>query len=121
MSTEEQQRLEMLEAERNLPINSAGLRGKLIGLLNKGDVDSAKQMFATHAKEADDAIKQLNTSTHTVMKRANKTREGKPDYETCKLPRALQSIINKVINFIMFGNPLKFTLENRAEDRKSVV
>ncbi len=116
MSTEEQQRLEMLEAERNLPINSAGLRGKLIGLLNKGDVDSAKQMFATHAKEADDAIKQLNTSTHTVMKRANKTREGKPDYETCKLPRALQSIINKVINFMMFGNPLKFTLENRAEE-----
>ena len=50
------------------------------------------------------------------MKRANKTREGKPDYETCKLPRALQSIINKVISFMMFGNPLKFTLENRAEE-----
>ena len=101
----------MLEAERGLPINSVGLRAKLVSLLDSGNVDVAKQMFATHAQEADSAIKQHNTSTHTIMSRANKTREGKPDYETCKLPRALQSIINKVINFMMFGNPLKFTLE----------
>ena len=120
MNTEEQKRLIMLETERSMPINSTGLRSKLICLLENGDVDTAKNMFTTRAKDADKAILQLNTSTHVIMSRPNKNREGKMDYETCKLPRPLQSIINKINNFMMFGNPLKFTLENNADETEEL-
>ena len=113
----EQERLTALEQERSLPINSTGLRARLISLLDAGNVEAAKKMFATHSVEADAAIKQLNTQSHKIMSRPNKQRENKPDYEVCKLPRNLQVIINKIGNYMMFGNPLQFTLENDASER----
>lgn len=116
MNTTEQQLLDTLQQERNLPLEHTGLRSKLIDYLERREVDTARMMFATHAGEADEAIKQLNSRTHKVLERPDKQRTNKPDYETCKLPRGLQDIINKIANYMMFGNPLKFTLANKTEE-----
>lgn len=95
-----------------MPINLVGLKAKLDDLLMAGKVDDAKKMFASHAAEADAAIKECDTEQHKVMSRLDKERVNKPDYEVVKVPRALQRVINEDIAYMMFNNPLKFSIEN---------
>lgn len=121
MNTEQRAKedLSQLEVRNDLSINLTGLKARLDDLLMSGNVDEAKKMFASHAEEADAALKEYDVKKHKVFDREDKKREGKPDYEVVKVPRALQRVINEDNCYMMFNNPLKFSLQNKKkEDRE---
>lgn len=119
MNATEKLKQEVSAQKVDIPINLTGLKAMLDDLLRAGNVDDARKMFASHAEEAAQALKEYDVKQHKVFERLDKKREGKPDYEVVKVPRALQRVINEDNCYMMFNNPLKFSLKNKKqEDRE---
>lgn len=104
------------QKKENTAIYSSALRSTLEGLLEAGEVDRAIKMFACHRDEAMKALSEYRPDEHKINFRQNKKRKDQEDYETSKLPRAIQRGTNETATFFMFGNPINITLANKPEE-----
>lgn len=110
----------MEQKEEKLIISGTGLKQTLVGYLEANLIEEAKKMFVCRSDEAEKAINEYLPEKHEIMKRLDKVRVNKNPYETNKLPRAWQKVINETSVFFMFGNPVNFTLGNDAEESKKL-
>ena len=108
------------ERQNNTVIYGNRLRETLEGFLAAADIDSAKKMFACHQQEALKALSEYRSEEHKINERPNKQRKDKDDYETSKLPRAIQRGTNETATFFMFGNPINITLGNKPDEAKEL-
>lgn len=113
-------RTALLEDERNTVLGGTNLRATLEELLEDNNVEQAKKMFACHHEEAMEAIKQYRPELHKILDRDDKKRIGRDDYETSKLPRAIQRVTNQTGTFFMFGNPINLTLGNKPSEAEEL-
>lgn len=102
------------------PIYSSNLLNLLETYLVSRDIDKAKKMFVCHREQALEAITQYKPELHKIMERENKHRIERGDYETNKLTRSIQKVTNKTGTFFMFGNNLKFFLDNSPEETEKL-
>lgn len=114
------QQTALLESMRDSVMYGTNLRATLENLLEQNDVEKAKKMFACHHDEAMEAISQYRPELHKILERDDKKRIGKEDYETSKLPRAIQRVTNQTGTFFMFGNPINLTLGNKPEEAEQL-
>lgn len=106
--------------EQNTVIAGEGLLSTLESYLDAGDVEKARKMFACHKDEAMEAIAQYNPDKHKITDRLDKKRLNQEDFETSKLPRAIQRGANQVGTFFMFGNPINLTLGNKPDEAEEL-
>ena len=111
---------EEAKQNNNTVIYGNRLRETLEGFLAAADIDSAKKMFACHRDEALKAISEYRCDKHKINDRPNKQRKDKDDYETSKLPRAIQRGTNETATFFMFGNPINITLGNKPKEAEEL-
>lgn len=91
---------------RNLSLNSVGVNRSLYQLLQDHDINKALDMMQNNDNDVDEAIREYNPQTHTVMRRPNKYREKNEPYITEKLPRCRQRYINEIELFFLLGKPV---------------
>ena len=106
--------------ENNTVIYGTRLRETLEGFLANAEIDKAKKMFACHQMEALKALSEYRCDEHKINERPNKKRKDKDDYETSKLPRAIQRGTNETATFFMFGNPINITLGNKPKEAEEL-
>ena len=100
---------EIINKFKSKTLNAQGIEGDLYRYLQDGDVSAALSLFQNREEEVDNAIKEYNPQTHSVMYRRNKPRKNDRPYITEKLPRNRQKYINEVELFFLFGSPLRWT------------
>lgn len=100
----------------NLVKNTAGTKRDLMTLIEQRDISMARSLFEDHRKVIDAALKEYHPSDHDVMNRPNKSRDGKSDYETEKLPRNWQDYINEVALFFLLGNPIVWKADTKDSE-----
>ena len=101
---------------RNLVLNASGVRRDVYRLIADKDISRAIGMMQDRDAEVDQAIKEYNPKTHSVMHRLDKKRKNRDPYKVEKLPRSRQRYINEVELFFLLGGPLKWAKEDGDDD-----
>lgn len=93
-----------------------GIKAIVVNKIKQGNVDDAIKLFENHTDEVEEAIREYNTKTHTIMARQDKVRKDKSDYRTWKLPRNWQQYINEIELFFLLANGIKWELLNDDQE-----
>ncbi len=93
-----------------------GIKAIVVNKIKQGNVDDAIKLFENHTDEVEEAIREYNTKTHTIMARPDKVRKDKSDYRTWKLPRNWQQYINEIELFFLLANGIKWELLNDDQE-----
>ena len=113
MKEEKQQVVGIIEQP---PRPVEGIKGIVINKIMAGNVEDAINLFENHTVEVEEAIREYNTKTHTIMARQDKVRKDKSDYRTWKLPRNWQQYINEIELFFLLANGIKWELLNDDQE-----
>lgn len=101
---------------QHLPRPIEGIKAIVVNKIKDGNVDDAIQLFENHTMEVDEAIREYNTKTHSIMFRQDKVRKDKSDYKTNKLPRNWQQYINEIELYFLLANGVKWELLNDDQE-----
>jgi hypothetical protein len=101
---------------RNATLNSMGVERTLEELLADKDIGRVKNILQNRDSIVEEAIKQYQSSQHSIHRRMDKARSGKNSYRVEKLPRARQRYINEVELFFLLGNPIIWSLVDEKND-----
>lgn len=93
-----------------------GIKGIVVSKLLAGEVDDAINLFENRSAIVEQAIREYNTKTHTIMARLDKVRKDKSDYRTWKLPRNWQQYINEIELYFLLANGIKWELLNDDQE-----
>ena len=107
---------QILSQFRNLVLNASGVRRDFYKLIEDKDISTAISLMQDRTQIVDEAIKEYNPQTHTVMNRPNKIRKKMAPYITEKLPRTRQRYINEVELFFLLGSPIVWKKEDGDDD-----
>lgn len=113
MKEEKQQVVGIIEQP---PRPVEGIKGIVIDKIMAGNVEDAINLFENHTEQVEEAIREYNTKTHTIMARQDKVRKDKSDYRTWKLPRNWQQYINEIELFFLLANGIKWELLNDDQE-----
>ena len=111
---EEQKKVVAIIEQPPRPVE--GIKGIVIDKIMAGNVEDAINLFENHTVEVEDAIREYNTKTHTIMARQDKVRKDKSDYRTWKLPRNWQQYINEIELYFLLANGIKWELLNDDQE-----
>lgn len=107
---------QILTLFKNIVLNSVGAERDLYQLLQDKDVERAISLMQDRDKDVDEALREYNPQTHSIMRRANKRRKNVSDYVTEKLPRSRQRYINETELFFLFGNDVVWSKKEGDND-----
>ena len=113
MSKEKEQAAPPIE-QQTRPIE--GIKGIVIKKILSGNVDDAIALFENHTVDVDQAIREYNTKSHSIMFRQDKVRKDKSDYRTWKLPRNWQQYINEIELYFLLANGIKWEMLNDDQE-----
>lgn len=113
MKQQEQKKVAVIE-QQTRPIE--GIKGIVISKILSDNVDDAIALFEDHTVDVDQAIREYNTKSHSIMFRQDKVRKDKSDYRTWKLPRNWQQYINEIELFFLLANGIKWELLNDDQE-----
>lgn len=116
MSKEKEQAAPPIE-QQTRPIE--GIKGIVIKKILSGNVDDAIALFENHTVDVDNAIREYNTKSHSIMFRQDKVRKDKSDYRTWKLPRNWQQYINEIELYFLLANGIKWEMLNDDQEDNS--
>ncbi len=100
---------------KNIVLRTSGADRDLLTLLKDKDITKAKTLFEDKTAQVNKAISEYDTDLHNILKRPNKYRKNRDEYETEKLPRSWQEHINEVELFFLLNNPIKWTSANQKD------
>lgn len=107
----------LYQSAKNTILNLLGIDRTFEELMSANDVGRALQLFDDNSKEVEISMSEYNPETHyKVFKRPNKVRTGKDVYESEKLPRAYQKLINEVELFFLLDRPIVFKNDSEGND-----
>lgn len=113
MSKEKQQVAPPIE-QRPRPIE--GIKSVVVEKILDGKVEDAIDLFEDNSEVVEQAIREYNTKTHSIMFREDKVRKDKSDYRTWKLPRNWQQYINEIELYFLLANGIKWEMLNDDQE-----
>lgn len=93
-----------------------GIKKIVIDKIVSGNVDDAINLFEDHSLQVEEALKEYNTKSHSIMARLDKVRKDKSDYRTWKLPRNWQQYINEIELYFLLANGIKWEMLNDDQE-----
>lgn len=113
MSKEKQQAAHSIEQQ---PRPIEGIKSVVVGKILDGKVEDAIDLFEDNSEVVEQAIREYNTKTHSIMFREDKVRKDKSDYRTWKLPRNWQQYINEIELYFLLSNGIKWEMLNDDQE-----
>lgn len=98
------------------PRSIEGIKSIVINKIMDGNVDDAISLFENHTEQVEEAIREYNTKSHSIMARLDKVRKDKSDYRTWKLPRNWQQYINEIELYFLLANGIKWEMLNDDQE-----
>lgn len=96
------------------------IKSTVVEMITNGNVEDAINLFENHSEEVNVAISEYRTDMHSIMKRPEKLRKDKSSYDTHRLPRNWQYVINEVELYFLMNNGLKWELLNDDADNEKI-
>lgn len=93
-----------------------GIKKIVIDKIVSGNVDDAINLFENHSLQVEEALREYNTKSHSIMFRQDKVRKDKSDYRTWKLPRNWQQYINEIELYFLLANGIKWEMLNDDQE-----
>lgn len=113
MSKEKQQVAPPIEQQ---PRPIEGIKSVVVEKILDGKVEDAIDLFEDNSEVVEQAIREYNTKTHSIMFREDKVRKDKSDYRTWKLPRNWQQYINEIELYFLLANGIKWEMLNDDQE-----
>ncbi len=98
--------------------NSDGIKSTVIDLINNKHIERAISFFEDNTDEVVQANNEYDPLKHTIMQRPDKVRKSKSDYQTNKLPRNWQYIINEVELYFLMNHGVTWELLNESNEQE---
>lgn len=100
--------------------STSNIKTQLVGMLNDKQIERAILLFDDHSQEVNEAIREYNTKTHSIMQRGDKVRKNKSDYQTNRLPRNWQQYINEIELYFFINNGVLWELLNDEKEQEEL-
>lgn len=100
--------------------NDNDIKSTVIDLIIGKKIEEAISFFEDNSAEVIQAYNEYNPLKHSIMRRPDKARKAKSDYQTNKLPRNWQNYINEVELYFLMNNGITWELLNDSSEQESL-
>lgn len=97
--------------------NTEGIKSIVTDLITNKHIERAISFFEDNTDKVVQANNEYDPSKHSVMQRPDKTRKSKSDYQTNRLARNWQYIINEVEVYFLMNHGVTWELLNESDEQ----
>lgn len=97
--------------------NPEGIKSVVVDLISSKQIERAISFFEDNTDKVVQANNEYDPSKHTIMQRADKVGKAKSDYQTNRLARNWQYIINEVEVYFLMNHCVTWELLNESDEQ----